>query len=118
MKNIKPTKFLIISITISSILITIIGGISLFYGTDYEKLIASCLAIPAFTIFVSFRRTEQMKTYWINDLHWFFWWIFSSIAWAIGYKAPTVILVLITAILFLRQKNFIESDSVGNPQTT
>lgn len=118
MKKIKPTLFLIVSITISSILITTIGLIALFYGSGYEKLIASCLTIPVFTIFVSFKRTEQLKTYWINNLHWFFWWIFSSIAWAIGFKSPFVILFLITVVIYKRQKNFIEINSGGNFQTT
>lgn len=116
--ELKPTKFLSASLALSSLLIVIISFISIVYGTGYEKLIGSCLAIPVFTIYIFLKPTERLRTYWINNLHWFFWWIFSSIAWSINFKSPFVILLLITVIIYKRQKNFIELDSVGNNQAT
>ena len=113
--DLKPTKFLVIAIVISSILIALIGLTAIFYGTGYEKLIATCLAIPIFSVYTLRGNVNLVKAYGINDLHWIFWWIFASIAWEIGFKLPALMFFLLTVIIFKRQKNFI-NDRVGTHQ--
>lgn len=109
--DIKPTWFLKHSLILSSVLIIIFGFYFVAIGSEIEKLIGTCLAIPFTTLYHKIGKIKLLPSYWINDLHGSFWLILSGLIFHKGFIywiIPVFMSCLFLWIVFNRKFNFIK----------
>jgi hypothetical protein len=95
---------------LSSILITLFGIYFILAGTETEKLIGTCLAIPFSSFYLRLGKIKLKPVYWINDLHMAFWLILSVLIFPKGpfyWAVPVSILCLFFLVILKRKENFI-----------
>lgn len=108
--NLKPTWLLKHVLVLSSVLITLFGVYFILVGTETEKLIGTCLAIPFSSFYLKLGRIKLKPVYWINDLHMAFWLILSVLVFHKGpfyYGVPVLVLCLFFLLILKRKENFI-----------
>lgn len=109
--EIKPTFFLKHTLILSSALISFIGLYFIVTGSETERLIGTCLAIPLTSFYFKAGKIKLKPVYWINDLHLAFWLILSALVFHKGpfyWAVPVAVLCLFFLVVIKRKENFIE----------
>lgn len=113
--ELKPTRFLKLIIFASSSIIFIIGLFSIIFIENSSLFESTCFVIPIFSLYVLFGTVNRKITYYINDLHFFFWSILSGVMWSsnqLFFGTPLVMMLIFAVILYKRKSNFIKIDDI------
>jgi len=108
--DLKLTFFLKHVLVLSSALISLIGLYFIITGSETERLIGTCLAIPMSSFYFKTGKIKLKPVYWINDLHLAFWAILSALVFSKGivyWATPVVMLCLFFLVILKRKENFI-----------
>jgi len=109
-QNLKPTWFLKHTLILSSILISMFGLYFIAMGSETERLIGTCLAIPLTSFYLKSGKIKLKPVYWIVDLHLAFWVILSALVFYKGFvywAIPVFVLCLLFLVIIKRKENFI-----------
>ncbi len=108
--DLKLTFFLKHMLILSSVLISLIGLYFIISGSETERLIGTCLAIPVSSFYFKTGKIRLKPVYWINDLHLAFWLILSALVFHKGivyWSTPAMMLCLFFLVILKRKENFI-----------
>lgn len=109
-QNLRLTWLLKHALVLSSVLIALFGAYFIFTGTETEKLIGTCLAIPFSSFYLRVGKIKLKPIYWIVDLHMAFWLILSTLIFNKGpsyWGLPVAMSCLFFLIILKRKENFI-----------
>jgi hypothetical protein len=115
--ELKPTWLLKHLLILSSILVTIFGLSFIIAGSEIEKLIGTCLAIPFSSFYLKTGKIKLKPVYWINDLHFSFWIILSVLIFHKGvlyWGVPVSMSCLFFLVILKRKENFILKECDSN----
>jgi hypothetical protein len=110
--DLKLTFFLRHVLILSSLLISLIGLYFIVSGTETERLIGTCLAIPFTSFYFKTGKIKLKPVYWMNDLHLLFWLILAVLVFHKGiifWSTPVAMVCLFFLVILKRKENFIQN---------